>query len=123
MKSHREAIPKISLEYSLIKSLKKYEIPVIPRMISRVSAIEQNRAIKKTCCLRMPCLRTKAFCAPIAIIRDSPWTISDYCNWCTKCFCSKARHSKTTCFFYCSILFNCRHPTYHSWYYRNLIFL
>ena len=72
MKSHRDAIPKISLEYSLIKSLKKYEIPVIPRMISRVSAIEQNRAIKKTCCLRTPCLKTKAFCAPIAIIRDRP---------------------------------------------------
>ena len=72
MKSHRDAIPKISLEYSLIKSLKKYEIPVIPRMISRVSAIEQNRAIKKTCCRRMPCLKTKAFCAPIAIISDSP---------------------------------------------------
>ena len=72
MKRHRDAMTKISLEYSLIKSLKKYDIPVIPRMISRVSAIEQNRAIKKTCCLRTPCLNTKAFCAPIAIIRDSP---------------------------------------------------
>ena len=72
MKSHSDAIPKISLEYSLIKSLKKYEIPVIPRMISSASAIEQNRAIKKTCCLRTPCLKTKAFCAPIAIISESP---------------------------------------------------
>ena len=63
---------KIIFEYSLIKSFKKYEIPATPRMISRVSAIEQNRAIKKTCCLRTPCLKTKAFCAPIAIIRDSP---------------------------------------------------
>jgi hypothetical protein len=72
MKSHRDAIPKISLEYTFIKSLKKYDIPAIPRIISKESAIEQNRAIKKTCCLRTPCLKTKAFCAPIAIIRDSP---------------------------------------------------
>ena len=41
-------------------------------MIRRVSAIEQNRAIKKTCCLRMPCLKTKAFCAPIATINERP---------------------------------------------------
>ena len=72
MKSHRDAIPKISLEYTFVKSIKKYDIPVIPRMISKESAIEQNRAIKKTCCLRTPCLKTKAFCAPIAIIKDSP---------------------------------------------------
>ena len=72
MKSHRDAIPKISLEYTFVKSIKKYDIPVIPRMISKESAIEQNRAIKKTCSLKIPCLITKAFCAPMAIIRDSP---------------------------------------------------
>ena len=72
MKSHREAIPKIIFEYSFTKSLNKYEIPVIPRIIRTASAIEQNSAIQKTCCLRIPCLKTKAFCAPIAIIRDSP---------------------------------------------------
>jgi hypothetical protein len=44
IKSQREAIPKITFECSLTKSLKKYEIPPIPRIIRKVSAIEQNRA-------------------------------------------------------------------------------
>ena len=71
MKSQRDAIPKITFEYSYTKSLKKYEIPLIPRIISKASDIEQKRAIEKTCCLRMPCLNTKAFCAPIATINES----------------------------------------------------
>ena len=41
-------------------------------MISKASDIEQKRAIEKTCCLRIPCLKTKAFCEPIAIINESP---------------------------------------------------
>ena len=72
MNSHRDVIPKITFEYSFIKSLKKYEIPVTPIIISKASDTEQKRAIEKTCCLRMPCLKTKAFCAPIATINESP---------------------------------------------------
>ena len=45
MKSHSDAIPKIIFEYSFIKSFKKYEIPVIPRIIRKLSATEQNRAM------------------------------------------------------------------------------
>ena len=44
----------------------------MPRIISKASDIEQKRATEKTCCLRMPCLNTKAFCAPIATINESP---------------------------------------------------
>ena len=52
--------------------MKKYEIPATPRIISKESDIEQKKAIAKICCLRIPCLKTKAFCAPIATINDSP---------------------------------------------------
>ena len=37
-----------------------------------LSEIEQNKAIAKLCSLRIPCLKTKAFCAPIAMINESP---------------------------------------------------
>ena len=40
-----ETEPKIILEYSLIKSFKKYEIPKIPRIINKASDNEQKRAI------------------------------------------------------------------------------
>ena len=72
MKSQSDAIPNINFEYSFINSLEKYEIPATPRTISMASETEQKRAIEKTCCLRMPCLKTKAFCAPIATINESP---------------------------------------------------
>ena len=62
----------MNFEYSFINPLKKYEIPATPRIISTASDIEQKRAIEKTCCHKIPCLKTKAFCAPIATINDRP---------------------------------------------------
>ena len=40
--------------------------------IRRASDSAQNKATYKICCPRIPCLKTKAFCAPIATIRDIP---------------------------------------------------
>ena len=54
------------------KLLKNIEIPVIPITINKQSDKAQNKETKKTCFWSMPCLKTKAFWAPIAIINDSP---------------------------------------------------
>ena len=40
--------------------------------IRKASVIAQNIATINTCCLKIPCLKTKAFCAPIAKINEIP---------------------------------------------------
>ena len=59
-------------EYLYIKLSKKIEIPIIPKKIKIVSEIEQYNEVVKTCCLIIPCLKTKIFWAPIAIINEEP---------------------------------------------------
>jgi hypothetical protein len=45
MHNQSDAKLKMIFEYSLIKSLKKNEIPTTPRIINKTSEIEQKRAI------------------------------------------------------------------------------
>ena len=45
MHNQSDAKPKIIFDYSLIKSLKKYEIPKTPIIINKASEIEQKSAI------------------------------------------------------------------------------
>ena len=52
--------------------LKKMDILEIPMHIRSASEVAQNKATKKTCCRRIPILKTNAFCAPIATINESP---------------------------------------------------
>jgi len=59
-------------EYWLMKLFKKNDIPTTPILISRASETAQNKATYKTCCPRIPCLKTKVFWAPIAKIKENP---------------------------------------------------
>ena len=44
----------------------------MPKKIKIVSEKEQNMDVINTCRLIIPCLKTKIFCAPIAIINEDP---------------------------------------------------
>ena len=60
------------LEICPTKISTKNVTPATPILISKASDRAQNKATKNTCLPRMPCLKTKAFCAPIANIKDIP---------------------------------------------------
>ena len=55
-----------------MKLFKKNVIPITPMQIKKASESEQNRATLKTCLPSIPCLKTKAFWAPIANIKEIP---------------------------------------------------
>lgn len=46
--------------------------PPVPRKMRAASEAAQIATIRRMCCLISPWRITKAFCAPIAIIRDKP---------------------------------------------------
>jgi hypothetical protein len=47
-------------------------MPPIPIKIKIMSDNEQKAATRKTCFFMSPCLNTKIFCGPIAIINEDP---------------------------------------------------